>query len=80
MTGIAKLRGISNKKGILLDFRCMTLGKIIAQKKKKKERKGRQASCLFYFTRFKGKLTNKDELKQWDDTDIRAQLQFFLNA
>lgn len=78
MTGIAKLRGISNKKGILLDFRCMTLGKIIAQKKKKKERKGRQASCLFYFTRFKGKLTNKDELKQWDDTDIRAQLSLSL--
>lgn len=47
-------------------------------KKKKKERKGRQASCLFYFTRFKGKLTNKDELKQWDDTDIRAQLSLSL--
>lgn len=47
MTGIAKLRGISNKKGILLDFRCMTLGKIIAQKKKKNEREDK---LLVYFT------------------------------
>lgn len=48
MTGIAKLRGISNKKGILLDFRCMTLGKIIAQKKKKKNE--REDKLLVYFT------------------------------
>lgn len=46
MTGIAKLRGISNKKGILLDFRCMTLGKIIAQKKKNE----REDKLLVYFT------------------------------
>lgn len=30
------------------------------------------------FTRFKGKLTNKDELKWRDDTDIKGQLRLSL--